>query len=128
MNWVKRKSTSSAKLQTASQEERIHKWKEHFKNLLWKIPESYGWIYQKINDNKLNTELGLFTQDGLDIVLTKIKNKKAASLDEIPPELWKTRKVDDLLVRYWNAVYKLNTIESWAEGYILPFSKNYFIP
>ena len=32
--------------------------------------------------------------------LTKTKNRKAASLDEIQAEVWKTRKFDDLLLRY----------------------------
>ena len=39
-------------------------------------------------------------QDELDVVLIKIKNKEVAGLDEIPPEVWKTRKLDDLLLRY----------------------------
>ena len=41
----------------------------------------------------------------------KIKDKKAASLDEIPPEVWKTRKFDDMLLRYCNAVYNQNIID-----------------
>ena len=28
----------------------------------------------------------------------KIKNKKAAGFDEIPPEVWKTREFDDILL------------------------------
>ena len=31
-------------------------------------------------------------QEDLNVVLTKIKNRKAASLDKIPSEVWKTRK------------------------------------
>ena len=49
-----------------------------------------------INDQQ-DIKLGQFTQEELDVVLTKIKNRKAANLDEIPPEVWKTRKFDDLL-------------------------------
>ena len=30
--------------------------------------------------------------------IKKIKNKKAAGLDEIPPEVWKTREFNDLLL------------------------------
>ena len=33
------------------------------------------------------------------------KNKKAAGLDEITPEVWKTREFDDLLLWNCNAVY-----------------------
>ena len=38
----------------------------------------------------------------------KIKNRKAAGLDEIPPEVWKTRQFDDVLLRHCNAVYNQN--------------------
>ena len=32
-------------------------------------------------------------QEELDSILRKIKNKKAAGLNEIPPEVWKTRQL-----------------------------------
>ena len=50
-------------------------------------------------------------QEDLDIVLSKIKNRKTAGLDEIPAEIWKTKKFDDLLLRYCNIVYNQNTID-----------------
>ena len=48
--------------------------------------------------NKLDIKLGQFTQEELNVVLTKIKNRKAASLNEILPEVWKTRcdEIDDM--------------------------------
>ena len=46
-----------------------------------------------------------FTQEELVVVLTTIKNRKAAGLDEIPPDVWKTMKFDDLRFRYCNNVY-----------------------
>ena len=53
----------------------------------------------------------------------RIKNRKAAGLDEIPPEVWKTRQFDDILLRQCNAVYSQNRIERWTKGCILPFPK-----
>ena len=53
----------------------------------------------------------------------KIKNRKAAGLDEIPPEVWKTRQFDDILLRHCNAVYNQNPIDRWMKGCILPFPK-----
>ena len=53
----------------------------------------------------------------------KIKNRKAAGLDEIPPEVWKTRQFDDILLRHCNAVYNQNPIDRWTKGCILPFPK-----
>ena len=80
----KRKSPTRPKPKAASQKERIHLWKEHFKDLLGKYPKITDKPIMKIINNKLDVELGQFTQD---VVLTKIKNKETAGLDEIPPEV-----------------------------------------
>ena len=53
----------------------------------------------------------------------KKKNRKAAGLDEIPPEIWKIREFHDILLRHCNAVYNQNTIDRWTKGCILPFPK-----
>ena len=71
----------------------------------------------------MDIKIGLFTQEELDSVLRKIKNRKAAGLDEIPPEVWQTRQFDDILLRYCNAVYNHNPIDRWMMGCILPFPK-----
>ena len=63
-----------------------------------------------------------YTQE-LDSVLRKIKNRKAARLNEIPPEVWKTRQFDDLLLWHCNAVYKKNPIQRWMTRCILPLPK-----
>ena len=65
----------------------------------------------KIINNQLDVKLGRYTQEELDLVARKIKNRKAAGLDEIPPEVWKTRKFDDILLRFCNAVYNQNTMD-----------------
>ena len=95
-------------------------WKEHFKNLLGKSPKVTDKPIMKIINSQLDIELGQFTQE-LNIVITKIKNRKAARLDEIPPEVWKTRKFNDLLLQYCNNVYNQNTLEGWTKGCILTF-------
>ena len=58
-------------------------------------------------NNQLNIKLGQFTQEELDVLITKIKNRKTAGLDEIPQEVWKKREFDDLQLRYCNAVYRI---------------------
>ena len=55
--------------------------------------------------------------------LKKIKNKKAAGLDEITQEVWKTRQFDDKQLQHRNAVYNQNPIDRWMKGCILPFPK-----
>ena len=77
----------------------------------------------RIISKELDIKLGSFTQEELDSVLRKIKNRKAAGLDEIPPEVWKTRKFDDILLRHCNAVHNQNPIDRWMKGCILPFPK-----
>ena len=43
------------------------------------------------------------------------------SLDFSPPEVWKTREFDNILLRHCNAVYNQNTIDRWTRECILPF-------
>ena len=50
----------------------------------------------KINSNPLDIKVGLFMQQELIVVPRKIKNRKAAGLDEIPLAVWKTRKFNDI--------------------------------
>ena len=71
----------------------------------------------------IDIKLGQFTQEELDVVLIKINNRKAASLDEIPPEVWKTRKFNDIVLRYCNTIYNQNIIDRWTKGCILSFLK-----
>ena len=119
----KRKSTSRAKLKATSQEEQILLWKEHFKNLLGKSPKVTDEPIMKIIDIHLDIKLGQCTQKELNIVLSKFKNRKAIGLDEIPLELWKTRKFNNILLRYCNTVYNQDTIDRWTNSCILPYPK-----
>ena len=52
-----------------------------------KFPKVTDEAITKIVDNQLDIKQGQFTQEEVDVVLTKIKNRKAAGLDEIPPEV-----------------------------------------
>ena len=55
-------------------------------------------MYKKVINNQLDIKLGQFMEKELDAVPKKIKSGKAAGLNEIPPEVWKTRKFDDILL------------------------------
>ena len=107
----RRKNTAKAKLKAANQLERIKLWKQHFENLLGNPPKITHEPITRIISKQLDNKLGAFTQEELDSVLRKIKNRKAAGLDEIPPEVWKTRQFDDILLRHCNAVYNQNPID-----------------
>ena len=117
----RRKNTAKAKLKAANQQERIKLWKQHFKNLLGNPPKITHEPITGIISKQLDIKLGPFTQEELDSVLRKIKNRKAAGLDEIPPEVWKTRQFDDILLRHCNTVYNQNPIDRGIKGCILPF-------
>ena len=120
----RRKSTAKAKLKAArSPQERVKLWEQHFINLLGNLPKITDEPITRIISKQLDIKLGPFTKEELDSVLKKIKNRKAAGLDEIPPEVWKTRQFDDILLRQCNAVYSQNRIERWMKGCILPFPK-----
>ena len=119
----RRKNTAKAKLKAANQQERIKLCKQHFENLLGNPPKIAHEPITRIVSKQKDIKLGPFTQEELDSVLRKIKNRKAAGLDEIPPEVWKTRQFDDILLRHCNAVYNQNPIDRWMKGCILPFPK-----
>ena len=111
----RRKNTAKAKLKAANQQERIKLWKQHFENLLGNPPKIMHEPITRIISKQLDIKLGPFTQEELDSVLRKIKNRKAAGLDEIPLEVWKTRQFDDILLRHCNAVYNENPIDRWMD-------------
>ena len=111
----RRKSTAKAKLIAVSQQERVKLWELHFKNLLGSPPKKTDESITRIISKQLDIKLGPFIKEELDSVLKKIKNRKAAGLDEIPPKVWKTRQFDDILLRQCN--------ERWMKGCILPFRK-----
>ena len=119
----RRKSTVKAKLKAANQQERIKLWKQHFENLRGNPLKVTHEPITRIISKQLDIKLGPFTQEELDSVLRKIKNRKASGLDEIPPEICKTRQFDDILLRHCNAVYNQNTIDRRMKGCILFFPK-----
>ena len=102
------KHIAKAKQKATSPEERIHQLKQYFENLLGKCPKVSHEPITDIISNQLDIKLGQFTQEELDSVQRKIKNRKAAGFDEIPPEECKTREFDDILLRHCNAVYNPN--------------------
>ena len=91
--------------------------------MLGKSPKDTDEPISKIISNPQVIKLGQFMLEELDVVLRKIKNRKASGLDEIPQEVWKTRKFDNILCQYCNTVYNQNIRDRWTNGYILPLPK-----
>ena len=62
-------------------------------------------------------------QGELDLVLRKIKNRKAAGFDEIPLDLWKTREFDNILLRHCNAYITKTQLADGQRDGSSPFPK-----
>ena len=103
----RRKNTAKAKLKAANQQERIKLWKQHFENLLGNPPKITQEPITRIISKQLDIKLGPFTQEELDSVLRKIKNRKAAGLDG---------STEDQTIR-----------RHTAQGCILPFPKKGYL-
>ena len=95
----------------------------HSQNLLGKSPIVSDSTIEKFIEYELEIKTRPFNELELDLVLKKVKNKKAAVLDGTPPEVWKTGKFNEHLLYYCNEVWNGNVIQSWTEGCILPFPK-----
>ena len=96
-----RKKSTKAKIKASNQEERLKKWMNHFKNLLGKSPTVSDSTVEKVIEHELEIKTRPYNELELDLVLKKLKNKKAAGLDGIPPEVSKkTGKLNDLLLYY----------------------------
>ena len=89
----KRKSTTNAKLKAANQQERKKLWKQHFENLLGNLPKVTHEPITRIISKQLDIKLGPFTQEEIDSVLKKFKNRKAAGLRDSP------RSMEDQTIR-----------------------------
>ena len=96
----KRSETKEEHCQTLTQRYQLRKTNTSketiFQNLLGNPPKITHEPIMRIISKQLVIKLGP--------VLRKIKNRKAAGLDEIPPEVWKTKQFDDILPRHSNVV------------------------
>ena len=72
---------------------RIKLSKQHFENLLGNPPKVTHEPITRIISQQLDIKLGPFTQEELNLVLRKIKNRKAAGLNGIPQ---KYERLDNL--------------------------------
>ena len=115
--------STKAKIKASNQEERLKKWMNHFQNLLGKSLIVSDSTIEKLIEQELEIKTGAFNELELDLVLKNMKNKKAAGLNRIPPEVWETGKFNDLLLYYCNEVYNGNVIQSWTDGCMLHFPK-----
>ena len=105
-----RKTSPKSKLKASSEKERHDLWKGHFQNLLGSAPVVTDKPVETIVDHDLDITQGNFSIDELIPVLEKLKTRKAAGLDDIPLETWKTGALNDTRLDSCNAVYNEHPI------------------
>ena len=94
----RRNSTAKAKLKATSQQDQIYTCGNSISRIYSPpTPKVTHEPITRIISKQLDIKLGPFTQE-LNSVLRKIKNRKAAGLDELPPEVLKAREFDDMLL------------------------------
>ena len=67
----KNNNTSRAKIKTASQEERMQMWEEHFKNLLGSSPKVTNKLINRIINSQQDIPLGQSAQEEINELLKK---------------------------------------------------------
>ena len=108
-------------MKAANRLEKIKLWKQHFKKLLGNPPKVTHEPITRFISKQFDIKLGL--KKNSTRFLDKLNIRKLQGLMKFPPEIWKTRQFDDILLRHCNLVYNQNPIDRWKKGCILPFPK-----
>ena len=75
---------------------------------------------QEIISGQLDIKLRPFIGEELDVVLKKIKNRRAVDFDKIPAEVWKKRKFDSIFHWLFTVAYKSKN-KNGQKGASFPF-------
>ena len=95
-----------------------------FQESAWKFPKVTNKTDTESINSLLDNKLGHFTEEEFSIVLTKMTSRKAAGLDKIPPEVWKSKNLYDMHLRLCNAVFFLTKYnKKWTKRCMHHFPK-----
>ena len=79
---------------------------------------------KKIAHTTLPIETGPFTNEELQNVLQKMPSRKAAGLDEVPAEVWKTGRFNNILIEICNGtLLDGKKPQEWSTSGIVPIPK-----
>ena len=98
-----RKKAKEGQVAGASPEERVATWFTHFKNLLGTVPseenpeDDISPVYSDLDIND-----GPFTTEEYAKVKSSLKAGKRAGPDGIPPEVYKSCELDDIILKICN--------------------------
>lgn len=121
-----RNVSRSGRLSGNTEDERRAEWKHYFSSLLGSPPSATNPDDEIVNvvDDTLPIETGPFTIEELEKVLQRLPNGKAAGLDEIPVEVWKTGRFNTFLLEICNGVLLRGEKPSeWSLSGIVPIPK-----
>ena len=113
INWLtvnevnRSKSTSRAKLKTASQKERIQKWKEYLKNLLGTAPKVNDKPITKIINSQQDIELGQFVEEELE----STEKLRAENLQASMKYFWKYGRQGNVMTYFSHYAMLSNKIQ-----------------
>ena len=127
MNEITGRTTSrSGRLRGNTSTERCKEWKEYFSALLGSPPiaSNRDEEIEHIVETTLPTETGAFTNDELQKVLQKMSNGKATGINEIPAEVWKTGRFNNILLEIRNCTLLRGEKQcEWSVSGIIPIPK-----
>lgn len=121
-----RKAPMSGRLQGRTPAKRRAEWKDYFSSLLGSPPLASNPDEEMVNmvNNTLPIETGPFTNEELHKVLQKRPHGKAAGLDKIPAEVWKTGKFNQILLDMCNdTLLEGRKPQEWSISGIVPITK-----
>ena len=121
-----RKKTKEGQVAGASPEERVTTWFTHFKNLLGTVPndgepeEEIPPVYYDLDIND-----GPFSAEEYAKVKSTLKLGKSAGPDNIPPEVYRSCELDDIILEICNlALIHNEKPDQWSLSNIIPVPKS----
>ena len=121
-----RKTPTSGRLRGRTPAKRCAEWKDYFFTLLGSPPIASNLDEEMVNivDTTLPIETGPFTNEELETILQKMPHGKAAGLDEVPAEVWKTGKFNQILLEICNdTLLEGRKPQEWSISGIVPIPK-----